>query len=241
MHSRKRIPSLDGLRAVAIMLVLWSHSLAHPSDDWTDWLRLISERSGNLGVDIFFVISGYLITTLLVREWHAAARIDLARFYVRRAFRIIPACYFYIAVVLALMAANLLPRTFSVSLLSPIFLRNYAFALGVGDIDDWFTGHYWTLAVEEQFYLFWPASLAFLGPRRATWLASALIVTSPLIRVVTYIALPGLRPAIGVMTHTRIDTIMFGCLAALVVDSGTLRVFVQRAAGRACTSSQSSG
>jgi len=211
------------------MLVFWGHSVHYALSDCTGLFWRPITMTGSLGVDIFFVISGYLITTLLVREWNSSARIDLAKFYVRRAFRIIPACYFYVAVAFALMAARLIPRTFSVSLLSPIFLRNYAVALGLGNIDDWFTGHYWTLAVEEQFYLFWPACVAVLGPRRATWLATGLIVASPVMRVLTYFALPDLRPAIGVMGHTRIDTIMVGSLAALLADSSTLRAAVRRA------------
>lgn len=229
MSTGNRIPSLDGLRAAAITLVVLSHSVDKSARDWTEPLLKIV-GNGDLGVSLFFVISGYLITMLLVREWGATGKIDLRRFYVRRAFRIIPACYAYLGVVLLLMCAGLiLTTTFSEWFLALTFLRNYAMALGVRTREDWFAGHFWSLAVEEQFYLFWPAGLAVLGPRRGIWLAVGLILASPISRVLTYFAMPGLRTSVVAMTHTRMDTIMFGCLAALLSGSELLRAAVRRA------------
>ena len=145
-------------------------------------------------------------------------------------FEIIPACYAYLGVVLLLMCAGLSLTAFSEWFLSLIFLRNYTNALGLESGRGWFTGHCWSLAVEEQFYLFWPACLSVLGRRKGAWLAAGLILASPMSRVLTYLALPALRTSLVDMTHTRIDTIMFGCLAALLSDSGALRAAVRRAA-----------
>jgi peptidoglycan/LPS O-acetylase OafA/YrhL len=229
MSTGNRVPSLDGLRAASITLVLLSHSFNQSSGSWPQSLRVIV-RNGPLGVSVFFVISGYLITMLLVREWGATGKIDLQKFYVRRAFRIIPACYAYLGVVLLLMCAGLIFKTFPEWFLCLIFLRNYAVALGLGSGQDSFTAHCWSLAVEEQFYLFSPACLAVFGPRRCVWLAAGLIIASPVSRVLTYLALPGDRMPLVWMTHTRMDTIMFGCLAALLCGSGALRAGVRRAA-----------
>lgn len=227
MTSNKRIPSLDGLRAVSITLVLLSHSYdqLHETPSTPVW-RVVG--NGPLGVSIFFVISGYLITTLLVRELDGRGRIDLRDFYVKRAFRILPACYTYLGVVLALMLTGVISEPFVNWMYSFLFLRNYATSLGL-EGGGWYTAHYWSLAVEEQFYIFWPVCLALLGRTRGRWLAIGLIAVSPVSRVLTYFALTGLRGDLGAMTHTRLDTLMFGCLAALLAESGAFRDAVRKA------------
>ncbi|MDR3639321.1 MAG: acyltransferase [Isosphaeraceae bacterium] len=224
----KRIPSLDGLRAVSIALVLVSHSYDHKA---AGRLRPLWEIVGNgsLGVSIFFVISGYLITILLLREMDNTGKIALQAFYFRRAFRILPACYLYLGVVLLLMYIGYSQPAYTEWLFSFAFLRDYYAAFQPGPASDSYTTHFWSLAVEEQFYIFWPVSLAVLGRRRGTWLALGLIVASPMSRVLTYYVLPGLRPDMGVMAHTRADTIMFGCLAALLSDSVAFREAVRKA------------
>jgi len=225
-----RIPSLDGLRAVSVVLVLVYHNV-----DWSvvGRARPLLEVVGNgqLGVSVFFVISGYLITTLLLRELDAAGSIGLKNFYLRRAFRILPACFAYLGTVLLLARAGILEVPFREWLSSAAFLRDYVAALGIESGRDAFTSHCWSLAVEEQFYIFWPACLAALGRRRGAWLAAGLIAASPASRVATYLAFPGLRASLGVMAHTRLDTIMFGCLAALLADSEGFRAVVRRATG----------
>src|SRR5215467_4874995 len=93
-----RIPSLDGLRALAIVLVLFEHGMKAHFDDAAGWTSLY----GGLGVSIFFVLSGYLITLLLLREWQSTGTISLKGFYGRRALRIFPAFYTYVLVVVIL-------------------------------------------------------------------------------------------------------------------------------------------
>jgi peptidoglycan/LPS O-acetylase OafA/YrhL len=100
-----RIPSLDGLRALSISFVLLGHLAFTPGFPitrswWTD-------AYAHYGVRIFFVISGYLITTLLVREREKTGAIDLKQFYIRRAYRILPAAYFYLIVVTLVFHASL--------------------------------------------------------------------------------------------------------------------------------------
>jgi peptidoglycan/LPS O-acetylase OafA/YrhL len=95
--SAKRIPSLDGLRAISITLVVLSHLLA-----WKQVSPGLVGRYGKLGVHVFFVLSGYLITKLLLREYDGTSTISLRDFYVRRALRIFPAAFLFLAVVIAL-------------------------------------------------------------------------------------------------------------------------------------------
>lgn len=222
-----RIPSLDGLRALSIGLVLAMHSGIYQVDNVPALLRplLLFFVNGPLGVSIFFVISGFLITTLLLREADETGGIRLRDFYVRRTFRILPACYVYLGVLLVLKglgAASVLPEGwFSAS----VFLRNYLLPV---EGMDWNTAHFWSLSVEEQFYLFWPVGLILLGRRRAAWLAAGLIVSAPLIRMVTFAELTDRRPEIGYMTHTRVDTLMFGCLTALLARSEAFQKAVRR-------------
>ena len=146
---------MEGLRAVAVLAVLWYH------------IGLPGLGGGFVGVDIFFVISGFLISGLLLREHEAAGRIDLRRFYSRRMRRILPAELATIALTMVAAALVLAPlqvpgiaRDGAASALS---LGNMRFAL---ESADYFAAtdpspfrHLWSLGVEEQFYLVWPALL----------------------------------------------------------------------------------
>ena len=148
-------PDLEGLRGIAVALVVLYH--AAPS----------LAPGGFIGVDAFFVLSGFLITGLLVREHEGRGRIDLSRFYARRARRILPAAAVTIVVTLALAAALLppldLPRMAGDAVASTFSLANLRFAAVDGDYFAPTTPspfrQFWSLAVEEQFYLLWPALL----------------------------------------------------------------------------------
>ncbi len=166
-------PDLEGLRGIAIVLVLLCHA------------RLPGAEAGFVGVDVFFVLSGFLITGLLVEERQRSGRIRLGAFYARRARRILPAA----VVVLAstLVAAQLvlspldLPRVADDAVAASLSLANVRFAL---DATDYFAPvdvspvlHYWSLAVEEQFYLLWPVLLLVATRVRRPRRAIALLVT----------------------------------------------------------------
>ncbi len=170
------MPALDGLRGVAVLLVLAYHFGA-------DWLP-----GGFFGVDVFFVLSGYLITSLLLTEWGRHARIGLLAFWIRRARRLLPAL-FIVLVVVAVWAAIALPAdqldgVRSDSLWSLFYAANWHFIFSE---QSYFTAvsmasplrHMWSLAIEEQFYLLWPllfvASLR-LGRGRVRWLVGLCVV-----------------------------------------------------------------
>jgi peptidoglycan/LPS O-acetylase OafA/YrhL len=216
-ESGGRIPSLDGLRAISILLVLCGHSFATLPRSWPD-LGFLGVVLGNsvLGVNVFFVLSGYLITRLLMNELTTTNKISLKSFYLRRSLRIFPVFYTYLLIMAALAwlgAVQIKPSQFAAA---GTFLWNYKHVLGIGgDQGDWYLGHFWSLAIEEQFYLLWPATLALLGCRRAFYFGIATLAALPFIRIATYLLWPASRPQISIMFHTAADPIIFGCLLAL--------------------------
>ena len=178
--TRGRIPSLDGLRAISIAFVFVQHSVASTGSP----LERYTTNFGRLGVWIFFVISGFIITHLLLRESDRGA-ISLRRFYFRRALRLLPALF---AFLLFLAAAELLGADLGIA---PIHLLSGALFLVPyvpwgAEHHPWSTGHLWSLAVEEHFYLLWPPLLAWIGVRRAKWLLVAFIAIVPAFRVLWY-------------------------------------------------------
>lgn len=155
-------PDVEGLRAVAVLLVVASHVLGFPA-------------GGYVGVDVFFVISGFLITGLLLREHARSGRISLRDFYARRVRRLMPAAVLVLAVTnvaaYLLFAGERAGQALRDSLWSLGFLANLRFsAIGTDYFDDTRPAspvqHYWSLAVEEQFYVVWPCLLLL-----ALWLA----------------------------------------------------------------------
>jgi peptidoglycan/LPS O-acetylase OafA/YrhL len=203
----KRIPALDGLRAISILFVLFNHLVG---------TRYFSARLtplgqfGNFGVRIFFVISGFLITTLLLREYERTGSISLTNFYLRRVLRIAPAAYAYLFVlaVLNVRYGILLRHDL---LFAATYLTNFH------PIRSWYVGHLWSLAVEEQFYLLWPAVLAFWGVRPARRVAVVTILLVPILRVAWWFAFPTMpmQTRIGEMFFTVADAIACGCLLAI--------------------------
>lgn len=158
------IPTLDGWRAVAILLVLFGHGsfFALRGRGW--------DQIGAHGVEIFFVISGYLITGKLLEEG------SLRNFYLRRAFRILPVLLAYLgAIALLGFVLHKIPVAWKEITTSFFFVRNYCYFPSLSN--NWFTVHLWSLSIEEQFYLVWPLVLLKVGkgtPRRQL-LAAALL------------------------------------------------------------------
>jgi peptidoglycan/LPS O-acetylase OafA/YrhL len=163
----KRIPSLDGLRAISISMVVMGH--------WTS-LHYGWEVGGafaNLGVRIFFIISGYLITTLLLKEWARSSTIRLREFYVRRAYRILPAAIAFMLPVFVIYGRQ--TRWYHMAA-AALYVTNFDYA------HPWFLGHLWSLSVEEQFYFLWPGVLKKWYRHRTTILAGV-VLFAPIYRV----------------------------------------------------------
>ena len=145
------LPGLDGLRAIAAIAVVGFHA------------RIAAFANGDIGVDIFFVLSGFLITSLLLSRTRAGSSINFRDFYRRRALRLLPA-YFAVVIVCVVLEAFLqYGGTFKGAAVSSVYMANWvigATGTGLGMLD-----HTWSLSIEEQFYLIWPALLGLILSR----------------------------------------------------------------------------
>lgn len=204
----KHIPTLDGWRGIAVLLVLVDHVR----------YALHAEASpgvatGQHGVTIFFVLSGFLITSKLMDEMDTTGSVDLRKFYVRRFFRLMPAAWVFLLFVAMEAAISDRSATAARGILSSLFFwRNYAYLFGP---DHGLTGHFWSLSIEEQFYLIWPFLMVITGRRTIRWVAVAGVIAIALYRFVSWdrlIQLP-LWKICG--THLRADALLIGCAAAL--------------------------
>ncbi len=215
-----RVASWDGLRGIAILLVLVGHGWeAYGAESSSRFAEAVEAVSGNasFGVRLFFVLSGFLITQLLLQEQRRFGEISLSQFYLRRSLRIFPAFYTYLIVIAGFVYAGVLDISNKQLLAAATYTWNYAPVMGVsGTVDGgWYLGHLWTLSLEEQFYLVWPLTLIGLGQVRARWLTLAIPVVLPIVRVVWYFAFPDHRGYLGMMFHTAIDSIVVGCALAM--------------------------
>ena len=196
-----RIPSLDGLRALSISLVLFAHlafSVGFPIQHtwWTN-------QYAHYGVRIFFILSGFLITSLLRREQKETGTIRLKEFYIRRAYRLLPAAYVYLIAVTVIFHQSL-PYRYLVA--AYLYLTSYALH------SPWPLLHLWSLSVEEQFYLVWPAALAIglIAARRFAFGAIAVAL------VARFVFLQGVWPQGAVWSFPAVaDSLAAGCLLAL--------------------------
>jgi peptidoglycan/LPS O-acetylase OafA/YrhL len=163
---------------------------------------------GWVGVDLFFVVSGFIITTLLLRERDRTGRISLRAFYARRALRILPAYYVYLLAVGPLWPGGLTDRDWLGVL---TYTQNFTPGLG-----SWPVSHFWSLSLEEHFYLLWPAAIVILGPRGAARLAATVVAVSPALRAVAlqFISSDATGHPAAFLTWCRADTIAAGCLLA---------------------------
>jgi len=221
-----RIPSLDGLRAISIAMVLFAHLAGTRSFP-------VSTAAGNifalgeLGVRVFFVISGYLITRLLLEELDRRQRISLGRFYLRRTLRIFPPYYTLIAVLLVGQAIGWLQ-------LAPHDVgRALTYTTNYYSERSWFTGHTWSLSVEEQFYLLWPAVIVLAGSRRAILVAACAVLLAPVVRVGSWELMRWSAGGIGHRFETVADAIAVGCVLAGTRDWLHAQPFYRRALGSA--------
>jgi peptidoglycan/LPS O-acetylase OafA/YrhL len=218
----QRIPALDGLRAVSIVLVLLGHLPGTGRFLPLSSVAMVGDI-GNLGVCVFFVISGLLITTLLLNEQSREGRIDLPAFYLRRAFRILPAAGFYLLAVAAV--GVVVPR---LSLPASDWLHALTFTTNYQPHRTWWVGHLWSLSVEEQFYVLWPVPVLLLGRRRSLWLAGSAVWIAPLWRAGVWVFQPDWRDGIGETFPTVMDAIASGCLLAGYADWLATRAWYRR-------------
>lgn len=203
------IPSLDGIRALSFMDVFLAHSG-------------VPYVPGGFGVTVFFFLSGYLITTLLRKEVETRGRVDFKLFYLRRVLRILPPFYLVLALALLCSAVGLLPGRLSLQGLVAQVLHysNYWVVWHSWDGLIGGTGPYWSLAVEEHFYLLFPALYALLIALRASRRAQQVtlfglcaVVLAWRCWIVFHDGVIGDRTYVA--SDTRFDSILFGCALAV--------------------------
>lgn len=210
-----RFPSLDGWRAVSILMVLGEHSI-YTYDCPPRTSRVLGAIfDGSLGVRFFFVISGFLITYLLLKEHTETGSLNVKGFYARRALRILPVYFAFLAVVFAL---QLFTRFHQPKI---AWLGNLTFTTNFLPLS-WTTAHLWSLAVEEQFYLLWPILLCFVGlqnTRRILGLLCVPIVLAPICRAISHagVSAASARPLFQTYSSlNQFDALSIGCMAAVL-------------------------
>jgi len=228
-HSRLgHIPALDGVRGVAILLVLINHF--SPEKNYGNILaKIFQPITGNMvvGVDLFFVLSGFLITGILLRS--RSSEHYFRNFYSRRALRIFPLYYFVL--ILLLIGLHTIPSWEKLTTLRDawpwywFYGTNYLICrTGFAFLDhaQVSLGHFWSLAVEEHFYLFWPLMVWLLSDRGLVRLCVALIVIAPVCRA--YAVVSGENPLVPyVATQCRMDCLALGALLAVLIQRRSAR------------------
>lgn len=214
-RSARYFSCLDGLRCLSIFAVIWHHTGFR-------FGRLALENHGSLGVDLFFAISGFLITTLLLREREETGTISMRGFYMRRTLRIFPLYYtllfVYAAVTWAMERHNAVGQAFFANL--PYFLSytSNLFVANEGRVIFYFA---WSLATEEQFYLLWPSVERWIGGWRAVGIAAVILAVCAAIEPVTSIQVLVVRvapPILGgvILAHLLHDHRTFDAVVPLL-------------------------
>lgn len=205
------IPSLNGIRAVSVLIVMAAHA---------GYGEIIP---GGFGVTVFFFLSGYLITSLLFNEYDHTGSIGIRNFYIRRFLRLFPPLFLTLAIAYLLVFINVLPGGITLyGVLSQIFYfaNYYAIFVDFGGKIPEGTVILWSLAVEEHFYIFYPVVLLALTGfglrRREIGYVFAFVCVAVLLWRIYLSLQPGFHPARTYFgTDTRIDSILYGALLAL--------------------------
>lgn len=223
------VPTLDGWRAVAIILVLLSHGgdgilrlfVAAPFD--STHYAFLKDPIGRGGVHLFFALSGYLITTRLLAEEYRRGSVSLSGFYVRRFFRIQPAALTFLLTVAVLGSLGTIP-------ISPTgwWSALFAFANFTLPAQTWYTVHFWSLAVEEHFYLIWPLLFVLLAPRHRLGLSIMLALAAACWSALVLQTHFTQTPYMWIRTDIEAPWLLWGCIAALALRSRTAAEHIAR-------------
>ncbi|WP_428329908.1 acyltransferase family protein [Mucilaginibacter sp.] len=214
-------PSLNGLRGIAILMVIGYHFGVNYFLRSTPLLV-----NGDIGVNVFFVISGFLITTLLLKEQVKYGSIDLNQFYLKRVLRIVPVAYLFLLVLIVLNQVYKFHVVESSFVSSLLFYKNLPYQ------QEPFMGHFWTLAAEMQFYLIFPLLLV-LNINRYLMLVLSIVIIVPVISVLGYyhVGFMDSDPVIRMVTKITKYTfwngpfiILIGSLAAVFLFKGIIRI-----------------
>ena len=213
------IPTLDGWRAVSIALVVLHHSQVQCSVPVLGSLLRALGYAGEAGVEIFFAISGLLICSRLLDEEARSGAISIREFYLRRCFRILPPALLYLSVVAVLAAMHRIPLLPADWFAALLFFRNYAMLSAYLHHSPlplhWYTGHFWSLSMEEHFYLLLPGILVFFRKSRL-WILGGLAVSVAVWRfVLAHILHHDYQ--FSFRTDTHLDALLIPAMIALML------------------------
>ncbi len=240
---KSRVPELDGLRGLAILFVVLFHYISQEGATPAGTANHFLQRFvilGWSGVDLFFVLSGFLIGGILM---DARASVSYYRtFYARRFFRIIPIYYLWMTAYIALVgfAGATIQRLSNSGLAPPLgfpvysyylFLQNFRASGFPGLAGAWF-GHLWSLAVEEQFYLISPLVVRFVSPRKLPYALAAVIALAPALRTFLRLAAGATPSMVTVLMPSRADALAVGMLLAALWRRERVRTWFQDNIGK---------
>jgi len=215
------LPTLDGWRAVAILSVMMHHGADSIRKQFGGWLGVIASEfydHGRWGVNVFFGISGFLICSRLLGERRKYGDISLGGFYIRRASRILPPLLAFLAVVGVLGLAGIIPINVDHWLSALGFFADY-----YPGPQTWYVGHFWSLAIEEHFYLFWPLIVASFGVRRSLRIGIGLALIVGIWRSCDLVFEVFPNPPPITRTDTQLDGLMWGCVFAILYSQPNWR------------------
>lgn len=212
----EKLMSLNGLRAVSIILVIFSHFYSYENNISDLYLGKLA--LGKFGVTIFFVLSGFLITSLLLKERFNNKIIKLKQFYIRRAFRILPLIFLYLFILSGLNLLFKLGISKYSFINSILLIRNLPFLI----TNDWYTGHLWSLSVEEQYYLLFPFLLVKFKQEKYLKLIFLILIIMPILFYLNH-------NSIGIFNHNKLFRGL-SWLFIIIISPGTLSILVGSAA-----------
>lgn len=213
-------PALDGLRGIAILVVVLAH-VGLNRYLWHFKFYLVA----NTGVYMFFVLSGFLITTLLLKERLHTGRVSLKHFYIRRAMRILPVAYLF------LLTLIILNQVYQLQIPAADFIASFLFYKNLPMQNEPYTAHFWSLAVEEQFYLTFPVLLA-MNTNRYMVAAISIVVIVPMVSILNHLGLGLLHNNIAGQLLSKVCMyafwkgpviILIGSVFAILMFKGVLK------------------
>ena len=224
-------PELDVLRFVAFLAVFMHHAMPRDarlyinagfSPTATEWI-LAAKEAGAFGVDLFFALSAYLITQLLLREYANRGSFSVSAFYVRRALRIWPLYFTFLALTVFVIPTILPNERFG-----PFYIASFALFLGnwacaIEGLPFSVAGPLWSISVEEQFYIGWPLLLRVFGMARIKQLAVAMLAVTVAVRILLAV-FDVEHPGVWCNTFARLDPIALGAILAFVLRGRAPRI-----------------
>lgn len=234
INFKHRVPELDGLRGLAILVVILGHYINVPAPKLVAKVLSTSAALSWSGVDLFFVLSGFLIGGILLDVRESGNYFQV--FYARRFFRIFPVYYAWLILYVLLlvfgrsflqshMASGIVPTLGFETWSHFLYLQNFVSGNYVA-ISEWCLGATWSLAVEEQFYLIAPLAVRFLNCRTLTWSLVATVAAAPLIRLFVRSQIPSGPDLAYTLMFCRADALALGMLVAIAVRDDKWKLIV---------------